>query len=181
MWCLQTHVRRKGQLNMRIALGLLIGFVLLVGCDADRLAKLEKENSDLKARVEKENTALDYDLQSKCAKDSRAWFNQNWNSSSRDKDTMLLDFTNHYNKKSNTCFILVEYHFGSGDGSAWYNNMTLWNVYENQKYADFTEFHQIFAKGGILPTDSVSTCSVSGDKCTSIDQFNNLARPYMND
>lgn len=37
---------------------LLIGACLIAsGCDADRLSKLEKENADLKAKVEKQDAA----------------------------------------------------------------------------------------------------------------------------
>jgi hypothetical protein len=75
---------------MKLAIGLLTCCALLAGCEADRVAKLEKENADLKAKVEKQNTALDYDLQAKCS-----------------KDAVLLDFTNHYDAKLNKCFILV--------------------------------------------------------------------------
>ena len=43
-----------------------------------------------------------------CARDAGTWFKDTW---SRDKDTILLDYANHYNKKSNQRFILVEYHY----------------------------------------------------------------------
>jgi hypothetical protein len=63
---------------------------------------------DLQAEIGKNAKSADFDLQSKCARDARTWFNDTW---SRGKDTILLDYTNHYNKKSNQCFILVEYHY----------------------------------------------------------------------
>jgi hypothetical protein len=36
----------------------------------------------------------------------------NW-AGSRDKNTILLDFRNHYNKKENKCFGFVEWHYHS--------------------------------------------------------------------
>lgn len=64
----------QGTVKMKIALGLMICVGLLAACDADRISKLEKANTDLKAKVEKQSTALDYDLQQKCAKDAQSWF-----------------------------------------------------------------------------------------------------------
>ena len=98
---------------------------LLVGCDIpDRVSHIEKQIKEMQSEKDR---MTDYDLQAKCSKDARAWFNENW---SRDKDTMLLDFTNHYNKKGNKCFIFIEYHynshFGAPGGNAWTNHMTLW-------------------------------------------------------
>src|ERR1700682_3437330 len=90
---------------------LLAAAVLLAttGCDnSDRIARLEKQNQELLAEVKKGQASADYDLQAKCSRDARAWFNETW---SRDRDTILLDFSNHYNKKENKCFIFVEYHY----------------------------------------------------------------------
>jgi hypothetical protein len=180
---LQAHVHRKGQLNVRIALGLLIGCcVLLAGCDADRLAKLEKENAELKAKLDQQSAAVNYDLQAKCSKDSRIWFNENWNS--RDKKTILLDFTNHYNVRRNQCFILVEYHYNSSypgeNGWSWMGDQNLYDVYENAKYGEFTEGHETITKPSLSVKDRVITCDVQGDKCKTGEEFNTLVAPYMN-
>jgi hypothetical protein len=49
-----------------VGIGLLTCCALSAGCDADRISKLEKENAELKAKVEKQNIALQYDLEAKC-------------------------------------------------------------------------------------------------------------------
>jgi hypothetical protein len=171
-------------IRANLAIALLTSCVLLAGCDADRLAKLEKENADLKAKIEKQNNMVNLDLQAKCSKDARVWFNQNW---SRDKDTVLLDFTNHYNAKHNKCLILVEYHFNSTsalgirEGNSWTNDMTLTDVYENAKYADFAINNITLWKPTISTHEEVITCEVEGDKCKTEDEFKSLLRPYMND
>ena len=179
---LQAHIHRKGQLNMRSALGLLIGCVLLAGCDADRVTKLEKENADLKTKIDRQNAAVDYDLQAKCSKDARSWFNGNW---SRDKDTFFLDFSNHYNIKQNKCFIIVEFHFNSHmagpDGDSWTDEQTLYDIYENSKYGEFTKNYLTHYKPKYTSEEGVTTCEVYGAKCKTNDEFNNLTRPYMND
>lgn len=165
---------------MKLAIGLLACCTLLAGCDTDRIAKLEKENADLKAKVEKQSIVVDYDLQAKCAKDARSWFNENW---SRDKDTILLDFTNHYNAKQNKCFILVEYHYKSNfagpGGDSWTNDMSLTDIYENSKYAGFDENHYTYYKPQFNTHDEVISCNVAGTKCKTGDEFNNLVSHYM--
>ena len=164
---------------------LLIGWALLVatGCDTgDRLAKLEKQNQELLAEVKKGQATADYDLQAKCSKDARAWFNENY---ARDKDTILLDFSNHYNKKENKCFIFVENHynniFAAPGGNAWTNQMSVWDVYENTRYGDFAENHYTVFKPTISSSDEIIICEMLRAKCKTIDEFNNFTRPYMND
>jgi hypothetical protein len=165
-----------------VALGALL---VLIGCDhEDRIARLEKETQEVKTAQSDKNRVADYDLQAKCAKDARAWFNENW-AGSRDKDTVLLDFRDHYNKKENKCFVLVEYHYNSNlagpRGTSWTNIMSLWDVYENSRYGDLSENHYTYFKPTITSNDEVITCMVLGRKCTTIAEFNNLTGKYMND
>src|SRR5579859_1367236 len=82
---------------------LVLSLILCTGCDhEDRISRLEKQVSGLRSDVDKTSAERDFDLQAKCAKDARLWFNENW---SKDKDSVFLDFTNHYNKSSNSCLI----------------------------------------------------------------------------
>jgi hypothetical protein len=160
--------------------GLLACCVLLAGCDGDRVAKLEKENADLKAKVEKQNPVVVYDLQAKCSKDARIWFNENW---SRDKNTILLDFTNHYDAKLNKCFILVEYHYKSDfagpGGNSWTNDMSLTDVQQNAKLAYFAENHITNWKPEYSLRNEVISCNVLDKECKTGDEFNNLVSDYM--
>ena len=153
--------------------------ILIAGCDNDRIAKLEKGNADLKAKVERQSAAVEYDLQARCAKDARAWFNLNW--TPRDKNTTYLDYTNHYNSKLNACFIMIGYNFELPQSSNWHNTSSLWNVYENEKYGEFGEGHYYdYLKPG-EERSRIVDCTVTGTKCNSQQEFNNLVRQYMND
>jgi len=156
----------------------VLASLVATGCDTDRISKLEKENQELKAKIEKSNAAQDYDLQARCAKDARAWFNQSY---SRDSQTDLLDYTNHYNKNLNKCFATVEYHFTiAPKNPSWMNDMSLWDIYENSQYGKFLESHTIDLnlKGGTA--DHIVTCEVAGSKCKTIDEYNGLVQPYLN-
>jgi hypothetical protein len=117
-----------------------------------------------------------YDLEARCSKDARVWFNQNYQ---RDKDTAMLDFSNHYQISSNQCFAFVELHVNDGKEGSWINDMSLWNVYENSRYGRFLEDHVIDFKNG--SREEVVECDMFDKKCTSIDQFNAFARQYLND
>ncbi len=157
--------------------------VSLSACDtSDRIARLEKQNQELQAQVNKGDAAADLDLQAKCSRDARAWFNENW---SRDKDTILLDFTNHYNKKLNKCFVLVEYHYNSNfagnGGSSWTNDMEISDVYENAKYGRFGENHYTYWKPTASTSSQVISCELLDQKCKTVQEFEQLVRPYMND
>jgi hypothetical protein len=166
----------RWQVSILNCCAVILLFIAPVGCQDERINQLEKQNADLKAQMEKSHVALDYDLQVKCSKDARTWFNENWRS---DKDTLLLDFSNRYDKATNQCFILVEHHFRSSDrDSSWTNNMSLWNVYENSQYGDFREAYIIDFKNP--PKNELFTCTMLDTKCTSLDQFNSLVQPYMN-
>lgn len=127
-----------------ILVSVTLAVVALSGCeDNQRLTRLEKQNETLKAQlsqINEKNVTRNYDLQARCSKDAKAWFRENY---PPDKDTTLLDFSNHYHIASNQCFAFVEYHFKQGVGESWINDMSLWNVYENAKYGDFMEEHVI--------------------------------------
>lgn len=154
--------------------------VVLTACtDKERLDKLQKQNQELQAQIVKERSSVaEYDLQAKCSKDARAWFQTNWLPA--DKDTVLLDHTNHYNKTQNKCFAIVEYHFNTGKLASWANYMTLWDIYENSKYGEFREVHtNSIVDGKFQGDDRLDSCQVAGQQCKSVEEFNNLTRPYM--
>lgn len=162
--------------------GLLACCALVAGCDTDRVAKLEKENADIKAKVEKQDAAFVYDLQEKCSKEARVWFKENW---SRDKETILLNFTNHYNRTLNKCFILVEYHYRSNfagpGGNSWTNDMSLSDVQQNAKLAYFAENHITSWKPEYSLRNEVISCNVLDKECKTGEEFNNDISQYMAD
>ena len=166
-------------LNASRAIILLLLPLLLTGCGDQRLAQLEKQNEELKAQINRRNAAQEYDLQEKCSKDADFWFRKHF---AEDKGTILLTFTNHYNKAMNKCFIVVENHSQNGpqtlEKSAWNNDMSLWDVYENNRYGSFLEQYSYGLK--IAPQDTVLTCELFDEKCANLNQWNNLTQSYMN-
>ncbi len=66
-------------------LSLVLAMLAVSGCDdLQRPARLEKENADLKAQLKERDSQLkekdvsrNYELEARCSKDARVWFNQN--------------------------------------------------------------------------------------------------------
>jgi hypothetical protein len=101
--------------------------------DKDRIAQLEKQTKELQEQIKAQERTVDLDLQSKCSNDARIWFNGHW---SRDKDTLLLDYQNHYNKSLNKCLVLVQYNWSGGrKGEFAYKTISVHDVYENSERA----------------------------------------------
>ncbi|MGA8311250.1 MAG: hypothetical protein WB755_14545 [Terriglobales bacterium] len=156
-----------------------LALFIIAGCDLpDRVSRLEKENQELKAEAAKNHAAasatVEFDLQAKCSRDAKAFFNEGW---TRDKDTKLLTYTNHYNKAMNKCFLLAENHFALAFPGSWANDMTLWDVYENAKYGSFFEVN---LNKPLPNSDKVDGCQLLDKKCTTLAEFNGLVWPYLN-
>src|SRR5260370_2163515 len=157
----------------------LAGILITGGCDtSERISKLEKQDGEFKAQLEKLRAASDYDLQEKCNRDGKEWLRDNWRN---DKDTIFMTYNNHYNRANNTCFIVIERHVKSvfGDDGSWSNVIELWDVLENNKYAAIQEDHLVHAKPQYSVGDDVVRCEVAGQECKSLDEFTSKTRPYM--
>ena len=150
--------------------------VVATGCDDnnDRITKLEKQSQDLKAQADRDSAVRDYDLQAKCSSEAKAWFQSNYQ---RDKNTLLLDYTNHYNKSQNACFIAVEWHFNGSEPFEWTNYMGVWNVLENSKLGEIYDRHHRVEQDF---KEDAYQCSVNGTSCKSVDEFEKQVQPYMN-
>jgi hypothetical protein len=94
---------------------------------------------------------------------------------------MLLDYSNHYNKAQNKCYIFIEHHFNSLTGAGWENGMSLWDVQKNLKYAEYLSHHFIDKSNDSKAAEDVYECNVYGSKCKDADEFNRLIHPYLND
>ena len=112
--------------------------ILFAGCNDDRIAKLEKQTTELQQQVAGLQKSGQLDLQAKCAADADKWFEKRWQP---DKDTMLLDHTNHYNVARNQCFVTVVYNFNGLVQLQWLGTLQLYDVYSNELYGAVTEDH----------------------------------------
>lgn len=93
---------------------------------------------------------------------------------------MLLNYSDHYNKEQNKCFLLARL---QEDNSAlqpgsWTNEMMLWHIYENAQYGEVVETRRRSFKPDSSREEVVS-CNVLYKPCASVNEFEELVRNYM--
>lgn len=85
-------------------------------------------------------------------------------------------YTNHYNMKLNICFIYMTASCNSDKGKDdkfWAESLI--DVNENKDYANY------IGPGQILLDDKPAMCFVGAKHCTSLLDFQELVKPYMNE
>jgi hypothetical protein len=164
---------------MRTILGALALAITLSGCDFEKTKAIEKENEELKAELKKRDAASQLDMQAKCSKDSKAFVNENYGG---EKNTIMLNFTNHYNVAQNKCFVVIEWHYKIAPGyEDWQNDEMLYNVYENDKIGEFNKMTTVMlVKGQYNSSEGHIRCKVDQTTCKTQEEFNNLIGPYLN-
>ncbi len=130
----------------------------------------EPSVSDQKIKI------IDYELQEKCGKLSRAMFKEEFGSGIvyQDGKKITSDFTNHYNKKLNKCFVLVNLtiHINNEENKIEKNRLrTLLDVNELKEYGAVI----IFNNG------ELDSCRVSDKVCKSEQEWDSFVKPYMED
>lgn len=157
----------------RVACGIIFT-LFLCGCNQDRLARLEQENKELRAELEKQKQAVNLDLQAKCATQARSVFReQGW-----DKE-QLASYTNHYHRKLNKCFIEIS-------NTAMHNNVPSANIalqdaFEGRPYGEYAWVNPQQKKYWEVKPFMCKVTLLSGEEkiCVSQDEFEKLIRPYM--
>lgn len=163
-------------LTVSKSLILFLALCLLAACqDNRRIEELEKQTKELKAQLARQQVAADLELQAKCSKDAKLWFAENWR---RDRNTLLLTYSNHYNTKLKRCFILVENHYQFSSPS-WWNSLSLYDVYENSEHGHVVETH-ILHDGGAKEMVRV-TGQIAGVECKTHDACMQRIQPYITD
>lgn len=120
-----------------------------------------------------------FELREKCAHEALLWFKELYGSSgySKSGDTeSRSDYTNHYNLNSNRCFALVSSTNITSDSKTHKMSMavarSLVDVQENRTLGDYF-------KSNDLPVPTL--CSFGESSCTSQIDWEQHAKPYMED
>jgi hypothetical protein len=152
------------------------GIVLFsLGCNNERTARLEKQNQELREQLKKSNAAAEFDMQEKCAREAKAWYQENY---PPDKDTIMQTYSNHYNRAQNKCFIFIEWNYRLGTGQSWASHMSLWDVNDNVQRADFSQNHIVYKD---LHTEDGRVYCEIGKPCSTENEFEAFTRPFLND
>lgn len=117
-----------------------------------------------------------YELQERCSKRAEELFKKECGNYivSNEAGTTMSNYTNHYNRKLNKCFILVTQTSIPKDKEAmekWgvSTYKTLWDINENKLYGSFFKFSK----------DGLTDCEVLGKHCSSEYEWDALVKPYM--
>lgn len=168
-------------MNMRAYLA-LFSLVCLPACNQDRLARLEKENAELRAQLAKVPNNASLELQNKCAKQARSEFTAQGYNHVKAEDS--AEFTNHYNLKHNMCFMevtLVDMVKGKGGDYIFVTHRFLTDAFEGKLYG---EYHWATQKDKKYWEVAPSLCTVTpvGQQqttCHSTDEYDSLIKQFM--
>ena len=115
-----------------------------------------------------------YELQERCGKRAQEVFNKEYGNGnfSIDDRTFMITYTNHYNRKLNKCFVILEsISFPKKkDKLGILIDKTLWDINEMKEYGGFAKFSD---------TDKLSRCLVLDKGCNSEIEWDSLVKPYM--
>ena len=122
------------------------------------------------------STKEEYELQERCSKRTEDLFKKEYGNYivSNEAGTTTSNYTNHYNRKLNKCFILVTQTHIPKDKETREKlgvsiEKTLVDINENKLYGHFFKF----SNGGL------TVCKVLGKHCSSDNEWNALVMPYM--
>jgi hypothetical protein len=114
-----------------------------------------------------------YEMREKCGKLAREWFKKEWGDGISNTASALVvtNFQNHYSGRYNTCFMELESTSTAkgGKSAGSFHSITLWDMNDNKDYGSFMESRHRVA------------CTVENKTCRSLDEWNELIKPYMND
>jgi hypothetical protein len=81
---------------------------------------------------------------------------------------MVTNYTNHYNRKLNKCFVKATFVRNEGFVQT---TKTLWDINENNRYGEVVS--------GLFHPGTPIVCEMLGKWCKSESEWNSLAKPYM--
>jgi hypothetical protein len=87
-------------------------------------------------------------------------------------------YEHHYNKKLDRCFLLAYGHTGR-KGQPKFDDHRLIDVFEGKVNPVATYFTNAVDDKNLLLHPDVLECRVGGKQCKSLEEFQNLIRPYM--
>ncbi|MFZ1981384.1 MAG: hypothetical protein WAU61_08760 [Smithella sp.] len=143
-------------------------FISLVGCNNHNIIKEQLSPSEKKIKE-------DDDLQKECGKKSEEYFKKEYGGgiiNGEKEERLTSSYTNHYNKKFHTCFILINStEFRNVYGKIESIRMkTFFDVNENRKYGSFIQFEN---------DNKPSTCRILEKDYDSEKEWDLIVKPYM--
>jgi hypothetical protein len=106
----------------------------------------------------------EYELSARCSNSSVEFVKEKYN----DWAGAVTDYTSHYNRKLNKCFVLATFVYGGmriGE-----IDRAMWDINENKRYGQFVP---------MIDHSRPLVCEILGRRCDSEAEWDSLVRPYM--
>lgn len=112
----------------------------------------------------------EYELKKKCGEEAARYFSDMYGNGIKKTDTYksIISYKNHYNKKKNTCFILIS-------DITFYNDKSLGPL----KIIDLIDVHDNDRIAQLADDKKNIGCEFAGVGCKSKEEFDRLIKPYM--
>ncbi len=110
-----------------------------------------------------------YELQERCGKRAHERFTYRNGIIETNNGLMMINYTYHYNKKMNKCFVLLDT-TNYANNEVISNIKELWDINENEKYGNFFKY---------VKDEKPFACKVANQRCQSGYAWDSLVRPYM--
>jgi hypothetical protein len=145
-------------------------FISLVGCNNHNIIKEQFSPSEKKIKGDDE-------LQKECGKKSEEYLKKEYGGgilNGERGERMTSSYTNHYNKKFHTCFMLInatEFINVKGDIKS-IRIKTFYDVNENREYGSLIQFEN---------DNKPNNCRILEKYCNSEEEWDSLVKTYMED
>lgn len=160
---------KRGATTALLVLLLVGGAALLASCD-------QKPVHQTLAPPPKPDSRVVYELREKCGKDAADWFKREHESDGVIPNSVLPlrnEYSNHYNERLNRCYAVVlrvDAFVRPKSESLTLQNATLADVNENREVGKY------FANSN---NAAYTKCSVEDSRCQSYEEWQALAKPFM--
>jgi hypothetical protein len=156
------------------SIGWLIGVLLVASCGRQE-SPPKPAPTPPRAPATVRDTRLEmYELQEKCAKDAHDWYKRDWEDVPA--PNIVSSYTNHYNSRLEKCFVIVSSTlFGKEKKTGVeysVNSKTLVDVLEHRDIGAYDESSR---------RAQPMQCKVDDAPCAGADQWDALAKPYMDE
>lgn len=121
----------------------------------------------------RDTRAETYELQERCAKDAAAWYKHTWEDT-KGIQNLVSNYTNHYNTKSGRCMLMVT---SSTFGKTKETGVPYTLV--SKSLIDVLENRDVAAFDHVSTRPQPMQCEFDGIRCESSQEWDALAKPYM--
>ena len=129
----------------------------------------EKGTTDKTINEQVKSEKTDLELQERCGKRCMEFFTDNYGEGiiNDNEQSGKMSHQNHYNKKLDKCFIILTQNTIVKRDGEMFRKKSLWDMNENKQYGSFIQIGDKYY------------CEVSGNRCESEEEWDEIIKHYM--